>query len=240
MSNDAILGLIASIIGGSVVAFTNHLLERKKKAAEANKLNAEAEMIKAQTTKLLMELSINNISTVDRDLPDGWFVAGSYPDDYEVGIDRKISYRGNASACIKSLQIARGFGTLMQNFKADDYRGKRLRMSAYVKTESVKNWAGLWMRVDGPDNCGLSFDNMDTSGRPIKKTTDWTKYEIVLNVPENSTVIAFGVLLNGQGQIWVNEFQFEFVDENVPITQFTKELIRLRKELRKQPANLNF
>jgi hypothetical protein len=184
-----------------------------------------------------MELSINNnASTVDRDLPDGWFVAGSYPDDYEVGIDHKLSYRGNASAGIKSIQFARGFGTLMQNFKADDYQGKRLRMSAYVKTESVKSWAGLWLRVDGPDNKSLSFDNMDTSGRPIKKTTDWTKYDIVLNVPENSTLIAFGILLHGQGQVWVNEFKFEVVDESVPVTQVTQTA----KELRKQPINLRF
>jgi len=36
-------------------------------------------------------------------------------------------------------------------FKADDYRNKRMRLSAAVKSEGIEDWAGLWMRIDGPD-----------------------------------------------------------------------------------------
>jgi hypothetical protein len=41
-----------------------------------------------------------------------------------------------------------GFGTLMQDFRAKQYVGKRVRFSAFVKSENVEGWAGLWMRVD--------------------------------------------------------------------------------------------
>jgi hypothetical protein len=91
---------------------------------------------------------------------------------------------------------AEGFGTLMQTFKAEEYRNKRLRLSAMVKVESIENWAGLWMRVDGPPRQVLSFDNMQS--RPIQGSSDWQPYEIVLDVPEESLDIAFGLLLNGR------------------------------------------
>jgi hypothetical protein len=51
----------------------------------------------------------------------------------------------------------------MQVFRADDYRGKRLRLSGYVKAEKIDQWAGLWMRIDG-ENKTLGFDNMENRG----------------------------------------------------------------------------
>ncbi|MEK6646860.1 MAG: hypothetical protein AABY84_09340 [Candidatus Firestonebacteria bacterium] len=131
--------------------------------------------------------------------------------------DTTVTYENKPSDCIKSaVSSPRGFGTMMKTISANEYLGKRIRMSAYVKTENVGNWTGLWMRVDGPENKVLSFDNM--GNRKIKGTVDWTKYEIVLNVPQNSTNISFGVLLEGIGQVWINSLQFEEVDSSVSIT----------------------
>ena len=45
-----------------------------------------------------------------------------------------------------------GFGTLMQDFSADKYLNKRVRLSGYVKSKDVVQWAGLWMRIDGNQN----------------------------------------------------------------------------------------
>ena len=55
-------------------------------------------------------------------------------------------------------------------------------------------------------------------GRPIKGTTDWQKYEVVLDVPQESVAIAFGILLTGKGQAWLSEVQFEEVGAEVPTT----------------------
>src|SRR5262249_44899104 len=90
-------------------------------------------------------------NTGSRAEPQGWFIAGSRPQDYEVGRDRQVKHGGAASGFIKSkADQIEGFGTLMQEFKANAYRGKRLRLSGYVKSKEILNWAGLWMRVDGP------------------------------------------------------------------------------------------
>ena len=62
-------------------------------------------------------------------------------------------------------------------------------MSGYLKTSEVTK-AQMWMRVDGANTKILSFDNMDS--RPVRGTTSWTRYEIVLDVPADSIDIAFG------------------------------------------------
>lgn len=151
------------------------------------------------------------------EVPKGWFVAGSHPKDYEMTLDRETTHNGKASAALKSVvSKAGGFGTLMQTFKADEYRGKRVRMSGYVRSHDVKDWAGLWMRVDGPGDKPLAFDNMQD--RAVKGTRDWTRYEIVLDVPEASQQIAFGILLSGAGQVWMDDLKFETVSKDVPVT----------------------
>ena len=59
--------------------------------------------------------------------------------------------------------------------------------------------------------------------RSIKGTTDWTEYEIVLDVPLNATKLAYGVLLVGTGQVWFDNIKFEVVDNSVPTTNIDME-----------------
>ena len=106
------------------------------------------------------------------DLPQGWFRAGDHPTDYEMAVDPKAGRQGKACSFIKARSAApQGFGTLMQSIDAAEYRGKRLRFSAQVKAAGIVDWAGLWMRIDGPTPAGsnaaamLGFDNMQS--RPI-------------------------------------------------------------------------
>ena len=100
-----------------------------------------------------------------------------------MGIEKGAGQNGKNAATIKSIdKKIDGFGTLMRQCVPDKYLGKRIKMTAFVKTENVKNWAGLWLRVDqAGSNQPLSFDNM--SDRPIKGSTNWTEYEIILDVP---------------------------------------------------------
>jgi hypothetical protein len=146
-----------------------------------------------------------------------WFLAGSDPQDYELGIDATAVRNGKNSGYLKAkVAEPRGFGTMMQMFQANAYLNKRMRFSAFVKSEGVKAWAELWMRVDGPQQGSLAFDNMQN--RPIKGTTDWQKYVVVLDVPQESVGIALGPLLTGKGQAWISQVQFEEVGTDVPTT----------------------
>jgi hypothetical protein len=153
-------------------------------------------------------------------LPDGWIRAGSAPNDYDMGLDTVVRHTGRASAYIEAKGEAKGkdsgFGTLMQMSSPGDFRSKRVRLSAFVKSEKVENWAGLWFRIDGEGRNTLGFDNMQD--RPIKGTTDWTKVSIVLDVPQEAKALAFGILLNGSGRVWMDDLKFEVVGTDVPVT----------------------
>lgn len=165
----------------------------------------------------------------------GWLLSGLDPQRYEMGIDRKEVHEGQASGYIRARQDVthESFGTMMQQFKATRWCGKRIRLSGFVKTEEVERFAGLWMRIDDARGDVLQFDNM--SDRPIQGTTHWNRYAIVLDVPEQSDVIAFGILLAGGGQAWVDQLTFTEVDERVAVTN-----VQATNDLPEEPVNLCF
>ncbi len=189
------------------------------------------------TTVLLIALTATLFSF---DLPTGWFKAGSHPKSYDMGIDKGAGQDGKNAATIKSIdKKINGFGTLMQNCLPDNYLGKRVRISGMVKTKDVSDWAGLWFRIDEKGSAkSLGFDNMKDGkkDRSIKGTTDWTKYEIVLDVPLNTSNLAYGALLVGTGQIWFDDIKFEIVDNSVPTTGKDSDSYMPSKE----PVNLDF
>ncbi len=171
------------------------------------------------------------------EVPEGWVVAGTAPQDYQVSVLPE-KREGNNVVLLESVANPNPskFGTLSQYCSADQYLGKRVRMTGYLKSENVKNWAGMWFRVDDSKqkDLSLSFDNM--SDRPIKNTTDWKKYEIVLDVPQEAGAMVFGVLLEGSGKVWISDISFEVVDQSVPTTNMVKE----RAALPQGPVNLDF
>ena len=189
------------------------------------------------TSMLLIAMAVTLLSF---EVPTGWIKAGSKPKSYDMGIDKGAGQGGKNAATIKSTdKKIDGFGTLMQECLADKYLGKRVRMSGLLKTKDVSDWSGLWLRVDTKEGeKNTPFDNMHDGkkDRSIKGTTDWAKYEIVLDVPLSSSNLAFGALLVGTGQIWFDKLAFEVVDNTVPITGSGKDGMMPNKE----PVNLDF
>ena len=89
-----------------------------------------------------------------------------------------------------------GFGVATGTFPVSAAMGKKIRFSGAIKTTDLEGFAGLWWRADGPNGV-LAFDNMQT--RAAKGTTDWKRYEIVLDIPPETVNINFGVLMPGKG-----------------------------------------
>ena len=174
------------------------------------------------------------IANSNNTVPNGWFAAGSNPAGYEIGIDNSVFQNGNSSAFIESKSVkGNQFGTLMQTINAENYLGKRLQLSVYIKTKDVKGWSGMWMRIDGENYQTLGFDNMQM--RPIKGTTNWNKYEIVMDIPSNSKTINYGALLGGEGKIWFDNIILQEVDQSIPVTNIKRE-----NKLPLKPINLDF
>ncbi|HJZ73147.1 MAG TPA: tetratricopeptide repeat protein [Vicinamibacterales bacterium] len=171
-------------------------------------------------------------ATAMAEVPKGWILAGTKPADYETSVDHGTVFGGLPSAYLRSKKPKiDGFGTLMQSFSAEQYVGRRVRLSAFVKSENVQGWAGLWMRVDGKGgNAPLAFDNMQD--RSIKGTTDWRNYDVVLDILPEAVSISIGILLGGTGTVWMNDTRVEEVGANIPTTD--------TRDRRKEPTNLRF
>lgn len=190
-----------------------------------------------QYRKLVSKLTLQReeMTMKNEQLLKGWNLSGSHPFNYQMGIDRETFHKGQASGFLKSVtaESKEEFTTMMQQFKAENYLGKRMKLSGFLKSKGVDGFCGLWMRVDNALQDVLQFDNM--GDRPIVNDTEWNHYYIVLDVPENSAIISFGVLLSGRGQVWIDELEFEEVSFDTPTTN-----IDYGCDLLEGPANLSF
>lgn len=155
----------------------------------------------------------------------GFFKAGSQPGLYEIGISTE-KYNNMPVYYVQSTDdVIYGFGTIMKQLRADEYLSKRIKLSGNIKCDRVVKSAGMWFRVDGySPGVMLGFDNM--GNRPIDGTSDWQKYEIVLDVPDTSAALAYGVLLTGNGTVWLSGLSFEAVDNDVPVTNMLQEPVK--------------
>ena len=152
-------------------------------------------------------------------VPSGWQAFTDGTIDYAVRSDvaRREGGQGFAGVTIKSnVASPRGTGMLAQSIRADAYRGKRVRLSGYLKAIGInEGTAELWMRVDGE---GVVQTSDYMQNRPLMGTRDWGREEIVLDIPQNAIGITFGFLLSGSGQVWLDDLQMEVVGDDVPVT----------------------
>jgi bifunctional DNase/RNase len=99
-----------------------------------------------------------------------------------------------------------GFADLRQGILADAHRGRRVRLSADLKTADTTNKAGLYLRVIDPARSKPPEIREQLS---LHGTTDWTRQHIESDVPADSVYVLFGITLTGPGQIWATNIQVE-------------------------------
>ena len=136
----------------------------------------------------------------EKGYPLRWESFGS--NDYRVYVDSVTVKKGKYAVVIENTKDKSEFKALGINLP-NNYVGKSIRLSGYIKTENVTDgYAGLWMRIDPQQ----AFDNMGNNG--VKGTTDWKQYEIVLPLtPRETQNIAVGGLLAGKGKMWLDGLQ---------------------------------
>ena len=159
--------------------------------------------------------------------PEAWLIAGQDAQDYELTRDVKVSRSGEASMRLG----ARGnrhrddWAVSVQMIDATAYRDKRIRLSGYVRGDDVRS-GGLWLRMDGivdEKAAMLAIDNLDDDR--IKGTQDWTRQDIVVDIPPESVTILFGAMITGDGAIWVDDLAFEEVSADVELTSSSEPVV---------------
>ena len=123
---------------------------------------------------------------------------------------------------------ARGarFGSLTRAVDATPYQGKEFRYRVSVRNAKPTQGPGaLWFRVDRTNKSLGFFDNMDD--RPIVRG-EWADYEIKGTIDEQASMLVFGAMLHGSGQIEVDNMRVEVQDsgnwKSVFATSFEDDL----------------
>ncbi len=109
------------------------------------------------------------------------------------------------------------WATLTQCTDAAPWKGKRLQLTGFLKSVGVDTGAGIWMRVDtAAVGEATAFDNM--LDRPMKGTTDWKEYSVVLDVHAKATAVCYGVVMVGTGTAWADDLALKVVGKEVKVT----------------------
>ncbi|HEY4363729.1 MAG TPA: tetratricopeptide repeat protein [Bryobacteraceae bacterium] len=144
-------------------------------------------------------------------VPPGWFVS-ALPKD----ADRWAEWRQDGCRTRQGCAIVLvpenapiHFSELMQNFSAAPFRGKTVRMRAWLRLEDLDSAdptgsGQIWLRVDRAKEQG--FDRK----QPVTQA-QWRPIEIRTQVDDDATFIEFGIMSFGTARVWVDDVSFEVV-----------------------------
>ena len=174
---------------------------------------------------------------------------------YRAAVDQKVAHSGRASLLLASVAENPKAAAVRQMIRANDYRGKRIRFSGWLKARDLTGGAALWFRVD-MESGDYVLDGM----LPLNPTSDaapgangWVKYDTIADVPADAIGISFGVRLDGHGEIWADDLSITDVGARVATTTIERRhlpaagkdeaLARLRRQYSNaplHPVNLGF
>jgi hypothetical protein len=150
-------------------------------------------------------------------LPLDWREISYVPEKYDVNLDPAAAYEAHYGASIVRVTPTRNtdeFGGLIQAARAEPWRGRRILLRGWIKTENA-GYGAMWLRIDS-NRRSLALDNMNR--RPIEGTTGWTEYQIVLDVPATAKYLVYGAFLAGTGRLDVDNISFSIAPPGTETT----------------------
>jgi AraC family transcriptional regulator len=180
----------------------------------------------------------------------GWGGFGPAEGAYAATIDTTVSHSGHASFLMYSLGAATNSTWLasQQIVDASPYRGRRVRLSGYLRTQNVSS-ADLWLVVNGVTGGAPMTLLSSHLAPPLHGTLDWQVGSIVFEVDSNATCLRFGATIHGTGAVWLDDVSVDTVSMSVavtakagrpePVTGRTRELGPC-SDMLSRPTNLSF
>lgn len=116
------------------------------------------------------------------------------------------AFSGQHSGLLRSLPGGDGWCPTTQRISAKTYQGKYVRLVGMVKAKEITDHVNLYINVWDVDG---SINYADRWPDFIENDTDWVEYELRIFVPTNALGISFGLVLEGEGRAWMDDFRFE-------------------------------
>jgi hypothetical protein len=166
--------------------------------------------------------------------PPGWFVLDAVQ-DAEYQAEWYANCRGTAPCAVltgPATATAENSGNLLQDFDAAPFRGKRVKLRAWIKIEvgALGDKAHMLLRVNLP-NAGTGVP--DSIEERSVVSSEWKSYEIRAVVAPGAASIRIGVELYGRGRVSVSGV--EFAEDGITPAQVAEA----REAIQKQYARLD-
>jgi hypothetical protein len=143
--------------------------------------------------------------------PEGWFSIQHAGDlSYTFKLDTTTRHDGERSLRIDNVG-PEPFGSIYQQVPALAHRGKRLRFSAWLRTEDARGSAtgggAVLMMQAMQAGAPLAWNHMKDA--PVRGSTDWHRYQLELDVPAAADQVEVGAMLHGPGRLWIDDASLE-------------------------------
>lgn len=107
---------------------------------------------------------------------------------------------------------ASSMGNASYKLSANSLRQKRVTISGDIQTDNVLG-ASLWVKVARKEKTLMLESSADQSMYETDGRAGWVRRSVTVVVPSEATVVSFGVLLQGGGEVEVRDMRLGVSDE---------------------------
>ena len=159
-------------------------------------------------------------------IPPGWLAPSLGRDTDNLPELQREGCRSRVGCAVVMVpsNMPRAVGNMMQSFSAVAYRGKTVRLrawlrlqTAYVTATSIHlppdnapDSAQLWLKVE---RTGRRPGFSESGDEQPVRSGEWQQREIVGTIDEDAQFIRFGVMSIGGGRAWVDDVSFEVISQ---------------------------
>ncbi|MCC3156308.1 hypothetical protein LJ737_03615 [Hymenobacter sp. 15J16-1T3B] len=148
----------------------------------------------------------------------GWTPVGGLA--YSAALDSVVRHAGRYAQRLSAGPEAREFGARAYRVPVH-VGGKQVTLTGYLRLAEVRDAAGLWLRVNGPDGQLLAFDNMHQ--QQLRGTRDWQQFSITLPLAPEARELQLGGILSGPGTVWFDDLRL-----SIDGRELTQEMLQPR------------
>jgi hypothetical protein len=198
-------GLTLAVITGAPLAADGPVMDRLARPVTGPDLLSQFRSQETFTRGLHRRFEPRNMTFTDG--LDRWQLGGTFLRQ-GTGLDYSATTEDGRAILAAAVPEPAGFAFLAQEIEPDDYRGRTVTFRGELRTATADGRAGLVLRVTSPGQStpprAASPDPREDPANHIAAATGtgaWTQHEVTAQIPADTSLITFGVFLNGGGQL---------------------------------------
>lgn len=138
--------------------------------------------------------------------PLDWKVKTGNDENYKISVDSDAK-EGKNSLLIESKEGSQEYATVQYHIP-NRYNGKKMIVTGFIKSKNVKGKAGIAYSLNRQDRM-LTYSAMIDNA--VSGTTEWTEYQLELDLHPKAEAIVLELGLYGEGQVWYDDLKV-FID----------------------------